>query len=70
MNKLKQKQLVELLEEFFSGFDQAIPRIFTKDPVAKLLKIRLSRLGLWKNRPRGKSDHLKDFVKTPSKKSN
>lgn len=54
MKQDKQKQLLILLEEYFSDYDINRRDFVSKNPVAVLLKKKLSSIGRWKNLPRGK----------------
>ncbi len=54
MKQDKQKELLIMLEEFFSDHDINRRDFISKNPVATLLKKKLSSIGRWKNLPRGK----------------
>ena len=54
MKQDKQKQLLILLEEYFSDHDINRRDFVSKNSVAALLKKKLSSIGRWKNLPRGK----------------
>lgn len=50
----KQKQLISLLEEFFSEYDLDKRDFLNKNKVAITLKKELKKQNRWKNKPRGK----------------
>jgi len=58
MKQDKQKQLLLLLEEYFADHDINRRDFIAKNPVAHLLKKKLSSIGRWKNLPRGKPNPL------------
>ena len=54
MTSLKQKQLISLLDQFFSEYDLDKRDFLNKNKVAIKLKEELKKRGRWKNKPRGK----------------
>jgi hypothetical protein len=54
MTNKNQQLLLSLLEEYFTDIDITKRDVLSKNKVAALLKEKLSKLGHWKNRKRGK----------------
>lgn len=50
------KELAEALEIWFDNINKNNRNLLTRNPVAKILKTKLSEWGYWKNKPRGKSN--------------
>lgn len=53
MDTNKEKQLLELLNEFFTTTDFNNPRVWKRNEIARQLKQNITELGHWKELPRG-----------------
>jgi hypothetical protein len=65
MTNKNQQLLVSLLEEYFSDIDITKRDVLSKNKVASLLKEKLTKIGHWKNRKRGKPSPI-HFIKHKS----
>ena len=68
LNKYETKNLLNLLEKWFSETDLNARNLFTQNEIAGLIKKTLQNNGNWKDKPRGKRNSADNLNKGKQKK--